>query len=139
MEIRQLKYFVGIADTGRFSDASKQLYISQSAVSQQIKALEEELGTQLFVRNTHSVALTESGKELLPLARQVLRGVTACYDKISDLKGMLCGNLNIGLTYTLEPYIRETMLKYMKAYPKVQVNAHYKTCQSYSRSFATMR
>lgn len=126
MEIRQLKYFIGIADTGRFSDASKQLFISQSAVSQQIKALEDELGTQLFVRNTHSVALTESGKELLPLARQVLKGVTACYDKISDLKGLLCGNLNIGLTYTLEPYIRETMLKFMKMYPKVQVNAYYK-------------
>lgn len=126
MELRQLKYFVGIAETGRFSDASKQLFISQSAVSQQIKLLEEELGTQLFVRNQHSVSLTESGKELLPLARRVLRGITDCYDRISDLKGLLCGELNIGLTYTLEPYVREAMLSFMKTYPKVQVNAHYK-------------
>lgn len=126
MELRQLKYFVGIAETGRFSDASKQLFISQSAVSQQIKLLEEELGTQLFVRNQHSVSLTESGKELLPLARKVLRGITDCYDRISDLKGLLCGELNIGLTYTLEPYVREAMLSFMKSYPKVQVNAHYK-------------
>lgn len=126
MELRQLKYFVGIAETGRFSDASKQLFISQSAVSQQIKLLEEELDTQLFVRNQHSVSLTESGKELLPLARRVLRGITDCYDRISDLKGLLCGELNIGLTYTLEPYVREAMLSFMKTYPKVQVNAHYK-------------
>ncbi len=126
MELRQLKYFVGIAETGRFSDASKQLFISQSAVSQQIKLLEEELGTQLFVRNQHSVSLTESGKELLPLARKVLRGITDCYDRIADLKGMLCGELNIGLTYTLEPYVREAMLSFMKTYPKVQVNAYYK-------------
>lgn len=126
MEIRQLKYFVGIAETGRFSDASKQLFISQSAVSQQIKALEEELGAQLFMRNTHSVTLTESGQELLPLARSVLAGVTACYDRITDLKGLLCGELNVGMTYTLEPYVRETMLTFMKHYPKVQINAHYK-------------
>lgn len=127
MELRQLKYFVGIAETGRFSDASKALFISQSAVSQQIKALEEELGTQLFVRQPHSVALTESGQELLPLARRVLRGVTDCYERISDLKGMLCGELNIGLTFTLEAYVRDAMLRFLKEYPKVQINAHYRT------------
>lgn len=126
MEIRQLRYFVGIAETGRFSEASKQLFISQSAVSQQIKLLEEELGTQLFVRQSHSVELTESGRELLPLARKVLRGVEECHDRISDLKGLLCGELNIGLTYSLEPYIREAMLRFMNEYPKVRVNAHYK-------------
>lgn len=126
MEIRQLRYFVGIAETGRFSEASKQLFISQSAVSQQIKALEEELDTQLFVRQAHYVELTESGRELLPLARKVLHGITECRDRISDLKGLLCGELNLGLTYSLEPYIRETMLQFMKAYPRVKVNAYYK-------------
>ena len=126
MELRQLQYFVGIAETGRFSEASKMLFVTQSAVSQQIKQLEEELGTQLFVRQTHSVMLTESGQELLPLAKSVLRGVAECRDRISDLKGLLCGTLNIGLTYSLEPYIRETMLGFMGQYPKVKVNAHYK-------------
>ncbi|MCQ2238753.1 MAG: LysR family transcriptional regulator [Bacteroidaceae bacterium] len=126
MEIRQLKYFVGIAETGRFSDASKELFISQSAVSQQIKLLEEELGTQLFIRYKHGVTLTESGQELLPYAKQVLKSVSDCYDRIADLKGLLCGELNVGLTYTLEPYLRATMLRFMKAYPKVQLNAHYK-------------
>lgn len=126
MEIRQLTYFVGIADTGRFSDASRQLFISQSAISQQIRALEEELGTQLFVRNTHSVSLTESGQQLLPLARQVLQGVNACHERISDLKGLLCGELNVGLTYSLEPYVRETMLLFMKKYPNVKLNIQYR-------------
>lgn len=126
MEIRQLRYFVGIAETGRFSEASKQLFISQSAVSQQIKLLEEELGAQLFVRGAHSVTLTEAGIELLPIARRVLQGVSACYDKMSDLKGLLCGELNIGLTYSLESYMRETMVNFMKEYPRVTINAHYK-------------
>lgn len=102
------------------------LFVTQSAVSQQIKALEEELETQLFVRQPHCVTLTESGQELLPLAKKVLRGMTECRDRISDLKGLLCGELNVGLTFSLEPYVRETMLAFMSRYPKVKVNAHYR-------------
>lgn len=127
MDIRQLQYFVGIAETGRFSKASRLLFVTQSAVSQQIKLLEEELGTQLFVRHAHSAVLTESGQELLPLARNVLRGVAECQDRMAELKGLLCGNLNIGLTYSLEPYIRETMLAFISRYPRVKVNAYYKS------------
>lgn len=126
MEIRQLRYFVGIADAESFSEASKHLFISQSAISQQIKALEEELDTPLFIRNTHSVTLTESGQYLLPLARKVLQNVKECEDCISDIKGLLRGELNIGLTYSLEPYVREAVLSFMKQHPYVQVNVHYK-------------
>lgn len=126
MDIRQLQYFIGIAETGRFSEASKMLFVTQSAVSQQIKLLEDELGTQLFVRQPHCVSLTESGKELLPLAKKVLRGVAECRDRIADLKGLLCGTLNIGLTFSLEPYIRETMITFMAHYPKVKMNVYYK-------------
>lgn len=126
MDIRQLQYFVGIAETGRFSEASKALFVTQSAVSQQIKLLEEELGTQLFVRHSHCISLTESGQELLPLARKVLRDIAECSDRIADLKGLLCGKLDIGLTFSLEPYIRETMLTFMNRHPKVKVNAHYR-------------
>lgn len=126
MEIRQLQYFVGIAETGRFSEASKVLFVTQSAVSQQIKLLEEELGTQLFVRHPHSITLTESGQELLPLAKSVLSGVNECHNRINDLKGLLCGTLNIGLTFSLEPYIRETTLTFLSRYPKIKLNAYYK-------------
>ena len=103
------------------------LFVTQSAVSQQIKLLEEELGTQLFVRQAHSVMLTESGRELFPLAKNVLNGVAECHNRISDLKGLMCGTLNIGLTYSIEPYVRETMLVFMSRYPKVKVNAYYKS------------
>lgn len=127
MDIRQLQYFVGIAETGRFSEASKLLFVTQSAVSQQIKLLEEELGTQLFVRRAQRVLLTEYGKEILPIAKNILNGVSECRNRISDMKGLLRGTLNIGLTYSLEPYIRETMLAFMARYPKVKVNAYYKS------------
>lgn len=126
MELRQLKYFIGVADCGCISKASRQLFISQSAISQQIKLLEEELDTQLFVRHHNCVALTEGGAELYPLAKQVINCVSECQSRINELHGLLCGELNIGLTYSLESYMREAMLEFMRIYPKVQVNAHYK-------------
>lgn len=127
MEFRQLQYFVGIAETGRFSEASRRFFVTQSAVSQQIKLLEEELDTRLFVRQAHSVTLTESGQALLPVAKKVLSGIVECRSSITNLKGLLCGTLNLGLTFSLEPYIRETMLAFMTRYPKVKVNAYYKS------------
>lgn len=126
MELRQIKYFVSVAETGSFSEASRKMFISQSAVSQQIKLLEEELGTQLFVRQHNSVTTTESGEAFYPLAKQVLRSTNECLSRINELQGLLCGELNIGLTYSLESYMRGAMLQFMRAYPKVQINAHYK-------------
>lgn len=127
MEIRQLKYFVGIAECGSFSEASRHFYLSQSAISQQIKALEEELKTSLFIRNPHHMELTESGQLLLPLAQRVLQSVQECSDRMTDIGKMLCGQLNIGLTHSLEPYIRKTMIRFMKLYPNVQLCIFYKT------------
>ena len=125
MEIRQLKYFVSIAECGSFSDASRRFFLSQSAVSQQIKALEEEFRTTLFVRTPHKVVLTESGQMLLPLARQVLQSVSDCQDRMMDVHKLLCGELNIGLTHSLESYVRKSMVQFMKIYPNVQLNVYY--------------
>lgn len=127
MEIRQLKYFVSIAESGSFSNASRRHFLSQSAISQQIKALEDELKTTLFVRTSHRVELTESGHMLLPLARQVLQSVNECTERMSDVHNLLCGELNIGLTHSLEPYIRKTLSRFMQIYPKVHLNVYYKT------------
>ncbi len=126
MELRQLKYFIGIAETGSFSEASRRFYLSQSAISQQIKLLEEELGTLLFERTSHRVQLTESGEMLLPLARNVLQGVSTCHERLADLKGMLCGELSIGMTYSIESMARPALTTFLKLYPKVRLNLYYK-------------
>ena len=62
MELRQLKYFVKTAETLNFSEAAKALSVTQSTLSQQIRQLEQEIDTVLFVRDSHSVQLTESGE-----------------------------------------------------------------------------
>lgn len=126
MELRQLKYFVKIAELLNFSDASKALFVTQSTLSQQIKQLEQELGTQLFQRSSHSVALTEAGNELLPLARATLHEASLCVEKISDLNSLLAGTLNIGVTYSFSPILTETLVTFMKTYPKVKLNIFYK-------------
>lgn len=126
MEIRQLKYFVSVAETFSFSEASRQCFLSQSAISQQVKLLEEELGSQLFLRNTHSVSLTEAGEELLPLARQALKSVETCQEHMASIRGLMGGQLNIGMTYAMEPFARHAAVLMLKRYPKLRLNMYYK-------------
>ncbi|MFM9377417.1 LysR family transcriptional regulator [Gordonia sp. VNK21] len=72
MEFRQLEYFAAIAETGGFARAAQRCFVSQSAVSHQIAALERELGAELFDRSNRAVRLTEAGQTLLPRARELL-------------------------------------------------------------------
>ncbi|MCQ2183608.1 MAG: LysR substrate-binding domain-containing protein [Bacteroidales bacterium] len=129
MELRQLKYFVRIAETLNFSEASRTLYVTQSTLSQQIKSLEDELGSLLFQRDSHSVTLTESGQMLLPLARQTLMDASSCKEQIKDLQEMLTGELNIGVTYSFSPILTETVKNFMKEYPGVKLNIQYKNME----------
>lgn len=72
MELRQLRYFVAVADTLNFSRASESLYVSQSALSKQIAELEQELGAVLFVRDKRTVELSPAGRMLLSEAKAIL-------------------------------------------------------------------
>jgi LysR family cyn operon transcriptional activator len=122
MELRQLRYFVTAAETLNFSEAAKMLYITQSTLSQQIRQLENEMGIKLFQRNSHSVLLTEAGEQLLPSALNAINAADTCAERIQDLKKLLTGTLNIGVTYSFSPIIAEPLVTFMKQYPSVKVN-----------------
>jgi len=126
MELRQLKYFVRTAQTLNFSEAARSLYVSQSTLSQQIKLLENELGTVLFQRDSHSASLTQSGEMMLPLAIQTIQSAEACKAQVNDLKEMLIGELNIGVTYSFSHILTETVKRFVKAYPGVKLNIFYR-------------
>ena len=127
MELRQLRYFLKVAELLNFSEASKVLYVTQSTLSQQIKQLETELNTTLFERNSHEVTLTEAGQKLVEYAQKVVIDADICQQKMTDLKDLLTGELNIGVTFTFSPLLTETVLKFMEHYPEVRLNIIYKT------------
>lgn len=122
MELRQLKYFIKTAETLNFSEAARYLYISQSTLSQQIRTLEDELGTVLFQRDSHSVALTEAGETMLPLARQTVNDAESCLAQIKDLNQLVSGTLNIGVTHSFSPILTETVNEFLQEYPGIRVN-----------------
>ena len=126
LELRQLKYFVKVAETLNFSEAAKALAVTQSTLSQQIKQLEEELGEPLFIRSSHSVSLTAAGTDILANARQAIYEANQCAERIKDLDRLACGSLNIGVTYSFSPILTETLLTFMKMYPKIRLNIFYK-------------
>ena len=127
MELRQLKYFVKVAEMLSFSKAAKALYITQSTLSQQIKQLEDELDIALLFRNNHNVSLTEAGETFLEGARKVLAEADDNKARILDLTMGCSGRLNIGVTHSFGSILTETVMAFKKEYPHVALNIYYKT------------
>src|SRR6266702_2236296 len=78
MELRQLRNFVAVAEQGNISRAAKSIFLTQPALSRQIKALEDEIGQCLLKREAHSIRLTPAGEMLLREARELLQRADAC-------------------------------------------------------------
>lgn len=97
MEIYQLESFMAVSETGNLTRAAQKMNISQSALSSQIKTLEEELGVELFIRQPRGMQLTQTGKELLQEAEAIVQSALKMKRKASDLKTGLFGGLNIGI------------------------------------------
>lgn len=114
-------YFVKVAETLNFSEAARSLFVTQSTLSQQVKQLEEEFGTALFERDSHSVSLTENGSRLLPLAQRTLQDARDCINQIKDLQEMVSGELIVGVTYSFCPMLTETVKSFIDAYPGVKL------------------
>lgn len=92
MNTDRIAYFLSIAETGSFSAAARKHYISQTAVSQQVAALEKELGSALFLRTPDGAMLTEAGRRLLPLARATMddyRRLREAFSPLPDEKRVL--------------------------------------------------
>jgi DNA-binding transcriptional LysR family regulator len=96
VDLRQLEYFVAVAEEQNFTRAAARLHIVQSAVSAAIKGLEREVGTPLLDRNSKRVLLTDAGSALLPRARAALDAVRDAADAVADVRGGLRGTLRMG-------------------------------------------
>jgi DNA-binding transcriptional LysR family regulator len=121
MELRHLRYFVAVAEELHFTRAAERLHIAQPPLSQQIRALEAELGVELFVRTRRSVALTDAGTALLTRAREMLATAQALPDELRRVARGEVGELRIGFTSTLPltRVLRDVVADHRRACPRV--------------------
>src|SRR3954454_19105848 len=97
MELRQLEYFVAVAEEQNFTRAAERVHISQSGVSAQIRQLERELGTELFDRSTRTATLTVAGKAALGPARAALAAAGALGRAVDEVTDLIRGRLTVGM------------------------------------------
>jgi LysR family transcriptional activator of glutamate synthase operon len=96
VELRQLRSVEAVARHRHFTRAAEELHVAQSALSHQIRRLEQELGTPLFERTSRRVAPTEAGRAIAARARRVLAEVDAAREEVDELRGVLRGRIWIG-------------------------------------------
>ena len=125
MELRQLAYFVAVAEEAHFTRAAERLQIAQPAVSQQIRRLEAELGERVFLRDRRSVSLTPAGEALLPHARAALESVLQGRQAVAAQRGLLSGPLAIGLVHPLPGRaIVRTVGAFAREHPAIELRLH---------------
>jgi len=101
MELRQLRYFLGVCEAGSLLRASARLHVAQPALGQQMSALEAELGTQLLLRSSKGVSPTVAGRTFLEHAKQVLADVERAAQAVRDAGAVPSGKVAIGLPTTV--------------------------------------
>jgi len=124
MELRHLRYFVAVAEELHFTRAALRLNIAQPPLSQQIRALEDELGVPLFLRTRRSVALTDAGHALLARARELLAATQALPRELQRIARGEVGQLRIGFSSTLPltRVLREVVADHRRTHPDVALH-----------------
>lgn len=123
MEFRQLEHFIAVAEELSFTRAAARVNIVQSGLSMSIRALEDELGAPLFVRDSRTVRLSTAGEALLPEARRVLAALRGARGAIDQTRGVLRGPLSIGFAQTYESPSPLAILlgKFHREHPEVEI------------------
>jgi DNA-binding transcriptional LysR family regulator len=123
MELRHLRYFAAVAETGHMTRAAQQLGIQQPPLSQQIRALEDELDVKLFTRHPKGVTLTAAGSQLLAEARRILDSVAAMEQRMARVAKGLLGVLAVGFTSSAaaHAYTPRVLRACRREYPEIEI------------------
>lgn len=120
MLLRHLRYLLAVADHGNFTRAAQALHVSQPTLSQQIKQLEDQLGTELLDRSARTVQPTDSGAAYIEYARRVLRELEAGKRAIHDVKDLSRGTLRLAMTPTFMAYLAGPLVRdFLALYPNI--------------------
>ena len=126
MDIAALKAFIAVADSGSFSLAAEQLFLTQPAISKRVSALENELEARLFDRIGRGVSLTEAGQALLPRARNILLDLEDSVRALSNLSGEVHGTLRFGTSHHIGLHRLPSVLKaFVHVYPEVRLDIRF--------------
>ncbi|MEU0199330.1 MULTISPECIES: LysR substrate-binding domain-containing protein [unclassified Streptomyces] len=123
MELRQLEYFVAVAEERNFTRAAERVHISQSGVSAQIRQLERELGAELFDRSARTATLTAAGRAALDHARAALAAAGAVGQAVGEVTDLIRGRLAVGMVIgcTLMPLF-DALSAFHRAHPGVELS-----------------
>jgi len=121
--LRQLQFFVAAAEAGSVSGAARALSISQSSVTEAIRALEDDLGVILFDRQARGLLITHKGSAFLRHARQILADVATARTAFRDEAETATGRLSLGVTSLVAGYVLSDILsRFRRAFPQVELN-----------------
>ena len=121
MELRQLAYFVAVAEERQFTRAAERVAVAQPAVSAQIRRLERELGEILFHRDRRAARLTTAGEAFMPYARAALAAVQDGRDTIAALRNVLRGRLRVCVATPADRRLAEALGEFHRTYPAVEI------------------
>ena len=128
MLLRHIRYFLAVAEQGNFTRAAEALHVSQPTLSQQIKQLEETLGTLLFDRSGRAVRLTDAGVAWMRYAQLALQDLDAGARAIHDVATLERGNLRLAMTPTFTAYLVGPVIDaFYRRYPGVTLSIHEMT------------
>ena len=121
MDLRTLKYFTVVAEELNITHAAERLCMSQPPLSNQMKALEEELGVKLFIRGKRQLQLTDAGRLLLLRATQILDMTDKAQHEVMSLEGGMSGTINLGIVEGRAPFLIARWISgFKEEFPKVK-------------------
>src|SRR3954470_5229942 len=119
LDLRKLRYFAAVAEHRHFGKAAEELYIAQPVLSRQIRALERELGCELFVRTTRSVQLTPAGEQLRQEAAGVFASVDSAVRRVHEIDR---GLRRLVVAFASGLHVSEVVLAFTAKYPEVEID-----------------
>ena len=123
MELRQLEYFVAVAEEANFTRAAARVHISQSGVSAQIRSLERELGAELIDRSGGTATLTTAGQAALAQARATLAAAGSVRQSVDDVTGLLRGSVRVGMvTACTVPQLFDALAGFHSRHPGIELS-----------------
>lgn len=129
MELRHLRYFVGVAEALSFTKAAEKLHTAQPSLTRQIKDLEEELGVRLLNRTKQKVSLTDEGRSFLIDAKRLLSLATETVESVRRLRSGEARTLNVGYVSNLfYDFLPQTLASFHQSFPTISVNLFDLSC-----------